>query len=583
MMAQSIAIRHARIFDGSTIIPDSTVVVQDGTIIAIGDGSVIPADAQVIDATGQTLLPGFIDAHTHIIFRDALREALIFGVTTELDMFSDYHLVAELKEQQTTSEGEDIADLRSAGTIVTAPGGHGTEYGLTIPTITNPDQAQAFVDARIVEGSDYIKLVYDNGRSYGKNQPTLSKATMAALVEAAHKRGKLAIVHTLMFQEAHDAIEVGADGLGHLFTDHVPDSTFGRFVAEHNAFVIPTLTVLESAVEKPSGTSLVTDARLAPYLTPSDIANLQKTFPFESVQGTYSTAEEAVRQLKAAGVPILAGTDAPNSGTSHGASIHRELELLVQAGLTPLESLASVTSVPARIFGLTDRGQVAVGLRADLLLVQGDPSVDILATRDIERIWKCGMQVDRQSYREQLEQQRRVATTRSAPAGSESGLVSNFEDGTLHSSFGYGWDISTDSLRGGTSTARFEVVPEGANGGKGSLLIMGEITAAFPYAWAGAIFYPGPAPFTPANLSEKKGISFWAKGDGKAYLVMLFSQGTLTTPATIPFNAGAEWERFSFPYTQFGAVDGHDLLGVLFTASPTPGTFAFQIDDVRFI
>jgi imidazolonepropionase-like amidohydrolase len=583
MMTPSIAIQHARIFDGSTIIPDSTVVVQDGAIAAIGDKSAIPAGAQVINATGQTLLPGFIDAHTHIISREALREALIFGVTTELDMFAAYHLVAELKKQQTTSEGKDIADFRSAGTLVTAPGGHGTEYGIAISTITDPDQAQAFVDVRIAEGSDYIKLVYDNGRSYGEELPTLSKATMAAVVEAAHRRGKLVIVHTLTLQEALDAVEIGADGLGHLFTDRFPDATFGRFVAEHHAFVIPTLGVLETAMGKPSGSSLVSDVYLAPYLTPSDIANLQRTFPFKSTRGTYAIAEEAIRQLKSAGVPILGGTDAPNPGTSHGASIHRELELLVQAGLTPLEALASVTSVPVRIFGLTDRGRIAPGLRADLILVQGNPDIDIMATRDIMHIWKCGVAVDRRSYRERLEQEKREAGVRVAPAGSESGLVSDFEDGSTHAAFGYGWDISTDRIRGGTSTAQYTVVPEGSMQGKGSLLITGEITAAIPFAWAGAIFYPGIAPFAPANLSEKKGISFWAKGDGKTYLVMLFSQASLTTPATVSFTAGAEWQHFSFLYAQFGAVDGHDLLGVLFTASPAPGKFAVQIDDVRFI
>ena len=87
-----------------------------------------------------------------------------------------------------------------------------------------------------------------------------------------------------------------------------------------------------------------------------------------------------MRQLKAANVLILAVTDAPNPGTMHGASIHRELELLVQAGLTPLEALASATSVPAAIFGLADRGRIAPALRADLLLVQGDPTADIQAT-----------------------------------------------------------------------------------------------------------------------------------------------------------------------------------------------------------
>ncbi|HEX9413179.1 MAG TPA: amidohydrolase family protein [Ktedonobacterales bacterium] len=110
--------------------------------------------------------------------------------------------------------------------------------------------------------------------------------------------------------------------------------------------------------------------------------------------------EAALRQLTAAGVPILAGTDASMPGTTHGASLHREMELLAQAGLTPLEALAAATSVPARAFGLDDRGRVAPGLRADLVLVEGDPSQDFLATRHIRGVWKRGSAVDRYSSRQ---------------------------------------------------------------------------------------------------------------------------------------------------------------------------------------
>ncbi len=86
-----------------------------------------------------------------------------------------------------------------------------------------------------------------------------------------------------------------------------------------------------------------------------------------------------------------------------GASIHRELELLVQAGLSPTAALRAATSVPARVFGLEDRGRIAPGLRADLLLVEGDPTVDILATRNIIAIWKHGEQFDREVYRRALD------------------------------------------------------------------------------------------------------------------------------------------------------------------------------------
>jgi imidazolonepropionase-like amidohydrolase len=102
-----------------------------------------------------------------------------------------------------------------------------------------------------------------------------------------------------------------------------------------------------------------------------------------------------VRQLRLAGVPLLVGTDAPNPGTTHGASVHRELELLMKAGLSATEALAGATSVPARIFGLRDRGTVAPGGRADLLLVEGDPTRDVTETRNIVGIWKQGVMVKR--------------------------------------------------------------------------------------------------------------------------------------------------------------------------------------------
>lgn len=584
-MAHPIAIQHARIFDGSAIIASDTVVVQDGFITAVGDERTIPANAQVINAAGQTLLPGLIDAHTHIIFGQALKEALIFGVTTELDMFSDYHMIAELKQQQATDAGQKFADLRSAGTLTTAPGGHGTEYGIPIPTIQSSDEAQDFVDARIAEGSDYIKIIYDDGRAYGRSIPTIAKATMAAVVEAAHRRNTLAIVHILTLQDARDAIEVGADGLAHLFIDQLPDPDFGRFVAKHHAFVIPTFTVLESLGSVPSGTSLVTDSRLTPYLAPTTIGFLQSAFPSLGKEKNDAiitqSRQQLVKQLKAAGVPILAGTDAPNPGTAHGVSIHRELELLVQGGLTPCEALAAATSVPADIFGLSDRGRIAPGLRADLVLVNGDPSTTITQTRDLVGIWKRGILVDRQSYRESIEQQCRESEQLPAPEGSESGLISDFENGTTDTAFGHGWNISTDSVRGGASIAHYTVVPEGANGGKGSLLITGEVVTGSVFGcWAGAIFSPGSAPWTPANLSAKKGVDFWAKGDGKTYSVTLFTRNSMM-PTSTSFEASTEWQHFRFPFAQFKNVDGRDLLCIQFLAGPEPGLFAFQIDDVR--
>jgi imidazolonepropionase-like amidohydrolase len=94
-------------------------------------------------------------------------------------------------------------------------------------------------------------------------------------------------------------------------------------------------------------------------------------------------------------VPVLAGTDSPAPGATYGASLHGEMELLVRAGLTPTQALMAATSAPARAFGLDDRGRIAPGLRADLLLVEGDPTADNLHTRRIVKIWKRGVEAKR--------------------------------------------------------------------------------------------------------------------------------------------------------------------------------------------
>ena len=575
-------IRGARVFDGHKLLDKADVWVQDGKIQAVGKNLKPPSDLKVIDASGDTLLPGLIDSHTHA-WGAALKEAEIFGVTTELDMFTDVKFMQKTKQEQAEGKDLDQADLRSAGTLATAPGGHGTEYGIQIPTLTSPSEAQAWVDARIAEGSDYIKIVVDDASAYGGHRPTLSMETVKALVEAAHKRGKLAVVHIGRQQDARAVIETGADGLAHLFADAAPAPDFGKFAAAHHVFIVPTLTVLDSLGGTPSGESLTSDANLSPYLTSEDATNLKRAFPKFPTALSEKYAEQTVAQLKAAGVPILAGTDAPNPGTSHGASIHRELELLVRSGLTPSEALQAATSVPASAFRMEDRGLIAPGKRADLLLVKGDPTQDILATRNVISVWKFGVEEDRSGYRAAIEKQKSDAANaaQSTPAGAEAGVISDFDDGKPSAKFGAGWMISTDSIMNGKSTADMKIVDGGADGSSHAMDVAGQIDGGLPFAWAGVMFSPGAQPFAAVNLSAKKSISFFAKGDGQTYRVMFFTASGGRMPSQQTFTAGSGWTKVSFPFSAFNGTDGHDIAAILFVGGPAAGKFDFQIDQIK--
>jgi imidazolonepropionase-like amidohydrolase len=386
--------QRVRVFDGVKIIPETDVLIENGKIKEVGANLPI-GEAQVVDGAGKTLLPGLIDAHVHVHDAASLEQALLFGVTTEFDMMMSPRLEQQLK----ATEREDRASFFSAGFPATVPGGHGTEYGMDVPTLISPSEAERFVESRIREGSDYIKLMYTAGAELPRMnpRPTLSKETLAAVIAAAHKNQRLAVVHIGSDMGARNAILAGADGLAHLFRGHSSPHDFGELVAEHHAFVIPTLSVLYSVCGPDSaGSRLVKDPHLASYLTHQAKDRLKETFPSARMNlVSCKAAPEALRQLKAAGALIVAGTDAPNPGTTYGASLHGELEMYVEDGLTPVEALTAATSAPTQAFHLNDRGRIAPGLRADLLLVNGHPDEDIKATRNIEAVYKEGIQLNR--------------------------------------------------------------------------------------------------------------------------------------------------------------------------------------------
>ena len=344
------AVTNVRVFDGHGLLPPGTVVIEGDRIGADRSG------AEVIDAAGGVLLPGLIDAHVHVRDSGTLRRLCGFGVTSVLDMASGPPaLVDSLRAVP------GLTSLVSAGTPAIAPGSlHARfpvigERGL----IKGPDQAEQFVADRVAEGSDYIKIIV------GSPGADHDQATVGALVAAAHRRGKRAVAHASSSAAVAKARRAGVDVLTHVPLDQALDEATAAQLAAESLILIPTLTMMETLV--------------ALLGRPGD---------------GYAAARDSVTAAYRAGVPVLAGTDAnadagSPAAVSHGDSLHHELELLVDAGLTRVDALRAATVLPARYFGLADRGVVEPGRRADLVLLDADPLQDIRATRSIRRVW-CG-------------------------------------------------------------------------------------------------------------------------------------------------------------------------------------------------
>ncbi|HTV16406.1 MAG TPA: CIA30 family protein [Acidobacteriaceae bacterium] len=169
------------------------------------------------------------------------------------------------------------------------------------------------------------------------------------------------------------------------------------------------------------------------------------------------------------------------------------------------------------------------------------------------------------------------------PAGSESGVVSTFDESDQPKANYGSWMPASDSMNGGKSHSAIAIVSPGADGSKGALQVTGEVVPGAQYPFAGVLFMPAEHPMEPVNLSGKKEIRFWAKGDGKSYTLLLLTtqrNGSNGPPATVPFTAGSQWKQYTFPFTQFD-TDGSDITGLGFATVQNPGQFTFTIDQVE--
>lgn len=398
-----LALTGATVLVGEKLEPLSgtTVLIRDGIIVEVGaDMAVtIPAEATILNLDGFTLMPGLVDLHVHLgstelekgetvglaqlpgIYLDAIRfvpgnrRALLeHGVTTVRSVGDDEEWIMELRHLLRDGELEGPR-LFAAGPLFTAPGGHPVatlfaneptpnEQIVRLPSST--DEARLLV-RELAEGPnrvDLIKVVHDRGRPE-RSFPleTIKPDVLNALVDEAHRQRLPVFAHWGTQQDLEELLAADVDGLEHVgrLLAGWPDALLAS-VVERDISMTPTLAVM------------------AVKLPPSAMQIFQNL----------------VADFHAAGGRVVVGSDAGMPGVPFGGGVHRELELLVESGLTPHEALRAATSEAAQVIGTDHIGAIMPGRAADLLVVDGDPLLEIGATRNVVIVFRDGrLVVDR--------------------------------------------------------------------------------------------------------------------------------------------------------------------------------------------
>src|SRR5262245_17056931 len=400
--AGPIALTGARIIDGTGKAPieQGTIVITDGKISAVGPSAsvTVPAGATRIDMTGKTIIPGLINGHGHVTIDDYTklppREHMLqilqayaeYGVTTTTSLGSttlaDETIQLKIRDDQRKGV-PDRTRLFSAG--MNAIG-------------KSPDEARRSV-ARLADvKADLIKY-HING-----NANDMTPDIYGALGDEAKKRGFITTVHIFNIRDAKGPIGYGTNSTIHSVRDQDVDQALIDMMKRNNVSYIPPLprdlSVFVYETEPAFWQEPFFQKGMYVYKTEVDILKdpvlQQKTRTDPGAQRIKTALQQANRNLKIlsdAGITIGMGTDtaSPNDlGRWPGYFEHTEMEMMVQAGLTPMQVIVAATSANARIFKLDNVGSIATGKEADLVVLNANPLTDIRNTRQIDSVWIGG-------------------------------------------------------------------------------------------------------------------------------------------------------------------------------------------------
>ncbi|KAJ9647452.1 hypothetical protein H2204_000081 [Knufia peltigerae] len=404
----SFAITNVRIFDGENVLEDADVLVEDGIIKQVGHG-LNPSNLPNISMPSHTLLPGLIDAHSHPDREvKMLEQSYRFGITTLMDMHNVHENAVQLKTW--AQERKDIPDIKSCHYAATVKNGWPAWVEMKLPgieparfedypNVNSEEAAEAYIQKAIEGKYDYIKLMHEDGRALGIPEGQISKPTEAvqeAVVRAAHQRGFKVVAHALSLEDTRQVLRAGVDGMAHTFFDEPMTPEMIELHKRNNVWVNPTLACLGALTGDALDISkqFSEDERVKNKLSTGDVELMHHCLHLKAPGAKWEYAIDNVRQLRDAGINIICGSDAaPGApGSVFGVNLHIEMYLLAEkAGMPTQEVLRGATSLTADLFGWNDRGRIAEGLKADLLLVEGNPLSNITDTLNIKGIWRDGV------------------------------------------------------------------------------------------------------------------------------------------------------------------------------------------------
>ena len=604
------AIVGAMVVDGTGAEPvKTTVVVRGDRITAIGPSVEIPQDARVINAEGLTLIPGLIDLHTHLFNSSTgpvtpdwpkhLKAYLYCGVTSVVDL-SPYPETYE-PIRRLMASGAVIGPRVSLAARMTTPGGHGAEGGrgeVHTQEISSTREGIAAVRKVAPYRPDVIK-VFTDGWRYGaaSDMTSMNEDVLTAIVHEAHKNDIEVVTHTVTLEKAKIAARAGVDAIVHGIGDAVADDELIRLMKTQGTAYAPTLSVYEprernfttpilSAVLEP----VVEDNLRAPAgastprQTTTDAATQSDT-PQNARSRRWERLLQNTAKLQAAGITFGAGTDAGMPGTHHGWATLHELQLLVAGGLTPLQAITAATGNSAKVLNVeNERGTIAVGKIADLVLVEGAPHVKIKDIERISRVFLGGQEIDR----EKLARDILTPGLSKIPAISAVEQIDDFERGDGRSRIDTLWLESTDSGHD-HSRVIFGRALRGA--GNYALSVMARMSLQErPFARVNLPISRGA--IEPVDVSGFRGVRFDARGDGEYKLIVQTRE--IRFPRTYyqaPFKAEAGWGTVSVEFSVLRQENtqtskpwtGKDVLALTFELARPAGEVSWlELDNLRF-